>query len=53
MHRISEFSTFVEKVPTFEARKEGFGDPRGLRGGKSNLTKYCEVHDLKKGVFED
>ena len=33
MHRISEFSTFVEKVPIFEARKEGFGDPRGLRGG--------------------
>ena len=46
MHRISEFSTFVEKVPIFEARKEGFGDPRG--GGRSNLTRYCEVH-----VFED
>ena len=43
MHRISEF----------EARKEGFGDPRGLRGGRSKLTRYCEVHDLKKGVFED
>ena len=48
MHRISEFSTFVEKVPIFEARKEGFGDPRGLRGGEANLLGIVRCMTLRK-----
>ena len=52
MHRVSGFSTLAENVPMLETRKKRSGDPRGLRG-RSNLTRYCEVHNLKKGMFED